>query len=223
MNVVHILSTDKACTSYTPFDHGKAVFKFSHLAESSTHHLFEGPIWVFVEWVLDELSGLDMVRRLRADPRTSRAHITMVLERDDDDDRRRSLRAGADDYAVGPLDRSAMLDRVLARIDSRPVPSTHQVIERGPLMIDIDAWRVNWEGQDVELTPHEFRLLRFFAENANRAMSREEIIAALGRDPAQFDARNVDAWVRGLRSVFKRADIALPLRTVRAIGYVFDG
>lgn len=223
MSVVHILTTDKTCKSYLPFDHGKAIFRFSHLAPSSKQILLEGPIWIFVDWVLEDLSGLDMIRRLRADSRTSRAHITMVLEADDESDKRRSLRAGADDYVIGPIDRTAILDRVLARINSRPVPFAHQVIERGPLVIDIDGWRATWAGQEIDLTPHEFRLLRYFAENSNRAMSREEIIEALGRDPAQFDARNVDAWVRGLRAVFRKSGLSLPLRTVRAVGYVFDG
>ncbi|WP_394730477.1 response regulator transcription factor [Altererythrobacter sp. GH1-8] len=222
MNVVHILSTDVSIKAFPPFLHGKAEFRFSHLSLAATPTLFEGPVWIFVDWVLPEISGLDMIRRLRNDPRTSSAHITMVLEQCDDDDKRRALRAGADDYLVGPAHRKQILDRVLSLMSERDVPLTHQVLERGPLLMDIDAWRTTWDGKSVQLTPHEFRLLRFFVENPNRALSRSEVIEALGRDSASFDGRNVDAWVRRLRAVFERSDINLPLRTVRSVGYVYD-
>ncbi len=222
MNVVHILSTDISSKTFAPFMHGKVEFRFNHLSPSAPPTLFEGPIWIFVDWVLPELSGLDMIRRLRNDPRISSAHITMVLEQCDDDDKRRALRAGADDYLIGPMNRKKILDRVLSLMSERDVPLSHRVLERGPLLMDIDAWRTSWEGRTVELTPHEFRLLRFFAENPNRALSRSEVIEALGRDPTSFDGRNVDAWVRRLRVVFDRSGINLPLRTVRSVGYVFD-
>ena len=71
-------------------------------------------MWAFVDWVMPELAGLELCRRLRADSRTADAHVTMVLEEDDAEDRRRALRAGADDYVIGPLTRTAVLDRVLA-------------------------------------------------------------------------------------------------------------
>ncbi len=222
MNVVHILSTDISSKEFAPFLHGKVEFRFSHLSSQAPATLLDGPVWIFVDWVLPDLSGMDMVRRLRNDPRTSSAHITMVLEQCDEGDKRRALRVGADDYLIGPIDRTKILDRVLALMSERDVPLTHHVIERGPLMLDIDAWRASWGRTNVELTPHEFRLLRFFAENPNRALERSEVIEALGRDPSSFEGRNVDAWVRRLRAVFAKAGVDLPLRTVRSVGYVFD-
>lgn len=222
MNTVHLLSTNIACKEYAPFQHGKIDFRFQFLEASFVPTVLDGPVWIFVDWVLADLSGLDMVRRLRADVRTANAHITMVLEQCDDEDKRRALRAGADDYVIGPVDRTILLDRVLALMGERDIPYSHQVVQRGPLVLDIDAWRASWAGQIVELTPHEFRLLRFFAENPNRALKRSEVIAALGRDTATFDGRNVDAWVGRLRAVFSRAGVNLPLRTVRSVGYVYD-
>src|SRR5258708_34000804 len=63
----------------------------------------EGRIWSFVDWLLPEISGLEMCRRLRAAPATAHSHITMVLDEDDSEARPRALRAGADDYLVGSL------------------------------------------------------------------------------------------------------------------------
>ena len=67
-------------------------------------HLADGPLYCFVDWLLPEESGLEMVRRLREAAATRHGHITMVLEVADPEDKRRALRAGADDYLLGPLD-----------------------------------------------------------------------------------------------------------------------
>src|SRR3546814_20615827 len=80
---------------------------------------------------MDDLAGLEMCRRLRADPRTAQAHVTMVLESDDEDDRRRALRAGADDYVVGKLDRTRILARVLAVLSDGPDVQAAHIIELG--------------------------------------------------------------------------------------------
>lgn len=222
MNIVHILSTDISSKELPSFTHGKVEFRFGYLSSALRLAVFDGPVWIFVDWVLPEMSGLDMIRRLRNEPQTKSAHITMVLEQCDDDHKRRALQAGAEDYLVGPVDRTKMLDRVLALMSDRNVPLTHQVVERGPLFMDVDAWRTRWDGKNIALTPHQFRLLRFFAENPNRALQRSEIIEALGRDPSEFDGRNVDGSVRRLRAVFANEGVTLPLRTVRAVGYVYD-
>src|SRR5690606_9691391 len=113
MNRVTILTTNADAARFEPLVHGDTEFAFDLLTAEGPRRLVEGTVWAFVDWVMDDLSGLEMCRRLRADPRTRGAHVTIVLEADDGEDRRRALRAGADDYAIGPLDRRAMLDRVL--------------------------------------------------------------------------------------------------------------
>ena len=72
----------------------------------------EGRTWCFVDWLLPDLSGLEMCRRLRDSPATAHSHITMILDDDDTDARRRALRAGADDYVLAPLTADLLLDRL---------------------------------------------------------------------------------------------------------------
>src|SRR5690606_26418744 len=131
MNRVSILTTNADAARFEDFVHGETVFTFDLLTAEGPRKLVEGPAWAFVEWVMDDLSGLELCRRLRADPRLREAHVTIVLEADDSDDRRRALKAGADDYAVGPLDRQAMLDRVLALHSSDRQRGAAQVLEIG--------------------------------------------------------------------------------------------
>ena len=222
MDVVNIFLTGELGESLEDFVHDQRRFTFDRLGADGPRRLVEGPMWAFVDWVMDDLAGLEMCRRLRADPRTAEAHVTMVLEEDDPEDRRRALRAGADDYVVGPLTRTAVLDRVLA-LQSRGVErrATRRVVA-GPLSIDMVALQARWNGEPIPLRPNEFRLLRFFAENPNRVLTREDLISGLGKREAPIDERTVDVWVGRLRRAIKSAGGGNPLRTVRSMGYVFD-
>ncbi len=222
MDQVYIYLTDPYAEAMEPFAHDEMRFVFERLEASGPRRLLDGPIWAFVDWVMDDLSGLEMCRRLRADERTRDAHVTMVLERDDIEDRRRALSAGADDYMVGPLDRNAVLDRVLAvQARSRHRHAT-QLLQAGDLAIDLMALQARWGQTPVTLRPNEFRLLRFFAENPNRVLTRHELSEGLGTLEPPIDERTVDVWIGRLRRALKAAGAGNPLRTVRSLGYVLD-
>lgn len=222
MDVVHIFLTNGLADGLDDFVHDSRRFTFDQLDADGPRRLVEGPMWAFIDWVMPDLAGLEMCRRLRADPRTSEAHVTMVLEQDDLDDRRRALKAGADDYIVGPLSRTMVLDRVLALQSRRSDPASARQIAQGALVINLAALQARWADQPIALRPNEFRLLRFFAENPNRVLSRADLIAGLGKDAAPIDERTVDVWIGRLRRALKTAGAGNPLRTVRSMGYVFD-
>ncbi len=222
MDVVNIFLTGELGESLDDFVHDQRRFTFDKLGAEGPRRLVEGPMWAFVDWVMADLAGLEMCRRLRADPRTADAHVTMVLEADDAEDRRRALRAGADDYVIGPLTRTAVLDRVLA-LQSRGLERhAMQRVEMGALTIDMAALQARWAGEPITLRPNEFRLLRFLAENPNRVLTREDLISGLGKREPPIDERTVDVWIGRLRRAIKAAGGGNPLRTVRSLGYVFD-
>lgn len=222
MDVINIFLTNELGETLEDFVHGGSRFTFDRIDKDGPKRLVDGPMWVFVDWVMDDLAGLEMCRRLRADPRTSDGHVTMVLEQDDVEDRRRALRAGADDYIVGPLKRNAVLDRVLALQTRHGERHATQRMELGELSIDMAALQARWNGEPIMLRPNEFRLLRFFAENPNRVLSREDLINGLGKREPPIDERTVDVWIGRLRRAIKAAGGGNPLRTVRSMGYVFD-
>jgi two-component system phosphate regulon response regulator PhoB len=222
MDVVNIFLTSELGESLDDFVHDDRRFTFDKLGPDGPRRLVEGPMWAFVDWVMPTISGLEMCRRLRADPRTADAHVTMVLEEDDAEDRRRALRAGADDYLVGPLSRTAVLDRVLALQSRGAERHATRRFEAGALTIDMAALQARWAGEPIVLRPNEFRLLRFFAENPNRVLTREDLISGLGKREPAIDERTVDVWIGRLRRAIKAAGGGNPLRTVRSLGYVFD-
>jgi two-component system phosphate regulon response regulator PhoB len=222
MDVINIFLTGELGESLDDFVHDQHRFTFDRLGPDGPRRLVEGPMWAFVDWVMDDLAGLEMCRRLRADPRTADAHVTMVLEEDDPEDRRRALRAGADDYVIGPLTRTAVLDRVLALQSRGAERHATRRFEAGALSIDMAALQARWNGEPIMLRPNEFRLLRFFAENPNRVLTRDDLISGLGKREPPIDERTVDVWIGRLRRAIKAAGGGNPLRTVRSIGYVFD-
>lgn len=222
MKRVSIFSTSEVAAAYDDFANGETVYRFQLLRPDRPQGLSEGPAWAFVDWVMDELSGLEMIRRLRADPRTQDMHITMVLEYDDPEDRRRALKAGADDYAIGPLNRQAMLDRVLALSARETTRSPERIIQLGELQINVAGERARWQDRPITLRPNEFRLLRFMAENPNRVLTRQELVDALGKAGDPDYLRTVDVWIKRLRFGLRSAEADHMLRTVHGKGYVLD-
>ncbi len=185
-------------------------------------HRHEGRTWCFVDWLLPDLSGLEMCRRLRDAPATAHSHITMILDEDDTEARRRALRAGADDYVLAPLTADLLLDRLEhyrgTVSNGPPLPR----LAHGDLTLDLAAHQARWHGRPVPLRPNEFRLLAHFVEHPDQVLSRTGLIAMLGKDSDAIDERTVDVWVGRLRRSLKAHGVPDPLRTVRSLGYVLD-
>ena len=214
---------------FQPLEGGTAKFvsdtfeiDFQVTGDLATVPLADGALWAFVDWILPDFSGLEACRRLRCDPRTAQAHVTMALEEDSPDDRRRALRAGADDYLIGPLNRTVILDRILSASGHETEFVAREIIKLGDLTVENTAFRALWQDKPIPLMPNEFRLLRYFVEHPGRVFSRTQLIAALGKQAPAIDERTVDVWVGRLRAALRNAGAGDQLRTVRSLGYVLD-
>lgn len=184
---------------------------------------FEGRVWCFVDWLLPDTSGLEMCRRLRDQPATAHSHITMVLEEDDSEARRRALRAGADDYMIGPLTAEVLVERLQRYRASGIGGKPSARLTHGDLALDLAAHQVRWRGKPIPLRPNEFRLFVHFVEHPDQVFSRTALIAMLGKECQAIDERTVDVWVGRLRRALRAHGVPDPLRTVRSMGYVLDG
>jgi two-component system, OmpR family, phosphate regulon response regulator PhoB len=222
MSIIHVLLTGDLVGGTRPFELEHLLVQFDRLSGTPADQLFDGAIWAFVDWVPSELSGLEMCRRLRSDIRTSEAHITIVLEDDDVELRRRALRAGADDYIVGPLDRRQVLDRILATQLGTAPGAGAKKITLGELALDVEAMLLRYQGRPVPLMPNELRLMRFFMERPGQVFTRDRIIRGLGKQEPAIDERTVDVWIGRLRRALRAAGAGDLLRTVRRVGYVLD-
>lgn len=182
-----------------------------------------GRLWCFVEWLTAETSGLEVVRRLREAEPTRAAHITMVLDAGDSEERRRALKAGADDYMNGPLSPQNLIDRIAHYEASAPQqPAPRPRLSNGEVAVDLAAHQLRWRGTPIALRPNEFRLLAHFMQNRDQVFSRTALIEQLGKQDGEIDERTVDVWVGRLRRALIAAGAPDPLRTVRSLGYVMD-
>lgn len=186
----------------------------------------DGPVWIALDWTLEGEnggeSGLERCRALRADPRYARAHIVMLLAENSLDDARAALAAGANDAMLAPLDPDKLREQMERLLPLQAQTSTGSRLQYGPLLVDCDAIQARWNGTLLSLPLNEFRLLYFLGCNANRVLSRSELIAGLGKDDQPLDERTVDVWVARLRRALKSAGAESVIRTVRPLGYVLD-
>lgn len=221
MNSVDVLITKELAGGAEPFWHGDLTIKFHRWEGASELPLTEGMLWAFVDWDLPRVSGIELCRRLRCEPLTSHAHITMVLP-DDPLVKRQAIRGGADDYIIGPVDRRMLLDRVLAANILNSAAALPRTIELADLTVDLTAFQARWKNHPIALRPNEFRLLRYLVDHPGRVFTRSQLIAALGKQDPPIDERTVDVWIGRLRRALRAAGATNQLRTVRHLGYVLD-
>jgi two-component system, OmpR family, phosphate regulon response regulator PhoB len=183
----------------------------------------EKPDLVILDWMIENLSGIEVCRRLRRSPTTANLPIVMLTARAEEADRVRGLETGADDYLTKPFSPRELIARVRAVLRRlRPALSGGSLDYAG-ISMDTAAHKVLRDGQPIQLGPTEFRLLRHFLEHPGRVFSREQLLDAVwGRD-VYVEQRTVDVHIRRLRKAIN-ADDSLPdvIRTVRSAGYALD-
>lgn len=223
MRKINILVTGDIPGGLDPFQHDGIECRFHQYDATGRTPFIEGAIWAFLDWESPRTDAIEACRQIRCAPETSSARIVMVLREKDDSVYRRALLAGADDYMIGPADRNKLLDRILMRLPDQQDLTLSNLTVLGDLRIDLAAFRATWSGKPIPLTPTELKLLRFFARNPDRVFTRTQLIAALGKQEPPIDERTVDVWIGRVRKGLRKVGAGSRLRTVRALGYVFDG
>jgi two-component system, OmpR family, phosphate regulon response regulator PhoB len=186
----------------------------------------EKPDLVILDWMIANLSGIEVCRRLRRAPATANIPIVMLTARAEEADRIRGLETGADDYVTKPFSPRELVARLRALLRRlRPALSGGN-LEHAGIVMDTAAHRVVRDGRTIQLGPTEFRLLRHFLEHPSRVFSREQLLDAVwGRD-VYVEQRTVDVHIRRLRKAVNTTDTGeeLPdiIRTVRSAGYSLD-
>jgi two-component system, OmpR family, phosphate regulon response regulator PhoB len=181
----------------------------------------ERPDLVLLDWMLPNVSGIEICRRLRARPDTKAVPIVMLTARGEEGDRIRGLSTGADDYVVKPFSLPELMARVKAILRRTSPSRLSDQINAGDIELDRVGHRVTRGTREVRLGPTEFRLLEFLMESPGRVLSRAQLLDGVwGRD-AFVDERTVDVHIGRLRKALIRGRERDPVRTVRGAGYVF--
>ncbi len=180
----------------------------------------EEPALVVLDLMLPGLSGYDVLERLRAEPNTRDVPVLMLTARREEEDRIRGLSLGADDYQTKPFSPQELVLRVAAilrRTKLSVTAGTADALVIGPLRIDRAGHRVTTDGQEVELTPTEYKLLLTLAERRGRVQGRSHLLETVWEAAPDIQTRTVDMHVQRLRTKLGAAGALI--ETVRGFGY----
>lgn len=179
------------------------------------------PDLVMLDWMLPDVTGLTLLRRLRADPRTRDIPIIMLTSRERECDKVTGLEVGADDYLTKPFSPLELVSRVKAVMRRRVPQLTDDIVELSGIRIDPGSQRITAAGRDIDLGPIEFRMLHFFMTHANRVFSRTQLLNEVWGDHVFIEERTVDVHIRGLRRALSLSGHEHLIETVRGTGYCF--
>lgn len=180
------------------------------------------PDLIILDWMLPEVPGIEVCRRLRARAETKHVPIIMLTARGEEQDRIRGLNIGADDYILKPFSIAEVIARVHALL-RRTVPGNNgDLIVYEDLSMDAERHRVTRAGQPLQLSPTEYRLLTILIDKPSKVWTREQLLDRVwGRDVFVED-RTVDVHIGRLRSVLNKHGGKDLIRTVRGTGYSLD-
>ena len=179
----------------------------------------EMPDIIVLDWMMPNLSGIEVCRRLKMKHETRAIPVIMLSARSEEVDRVRGLETGADDYVIKPYSVLELMARVRSQL-RRVRPSTvGQRLEFDDIVLDAESHKVSRAGDELKLGPTEFRLLSTFMEKPGRVWSREQLLDRVwGRD-IYVDTRTVDVHIGRLRKALTQYGGDDPVRTVRGAGY----
>ncbi|WP_083098587.1 phosphate regulon transcriptional regulator PhoB [Pseudophaeobacter leonis] len=177
------------------------------------------PDIIVLDWMMPNLSGIEVCRRLKTRTETRNIPIIMLSARSEEVDKVLGLETGADDYVVKPYSVIELMARVRTQL-RRVRPSTVGVrLEFDDIVLDAETHKVSRSENALKLGPTEFRLLSTFMEKPGRVWSREQLLDRVwGRD-IYVDTRTVDVHIGRLRKALTQFGGADPVRTVRGAGY----
>ncbi|MGH9449084.1 MAG: response regulator [Terriglobia bacterium] len=183
-----------------------------------------GPVdLALIDIMLPDLDGLEVCKRLRADPQLKRLPVIFLTAKGEEFDRVLGLELGADDYVVKPFSPRELVARIRAVLRRQERPQDDpQVIEARDVRLDARTQEVLVRGQSVGLSALEFRLLHFLASHPRRIFTRESLLDEVwGRDHF-VTPRTVDVHIRRLREKIEtEPERPQLLQTVRGSGYRF--
>ena len=219
-----IVEDEQAIREMTAFHLSRAgyeVFEAQDCREARALLADNRPDLALIDWMLPDMSGLELTRTLKRDKEFEDLAIIMLTARADERDKVSGLEGGADDYITKPFSPRELVARIKAVL-RRAVNSTDAVVSAGVLELDAAGHRVLSSGQEIKLGPTEYRLLHFLVTHAERVYSRTQLLDRVWGANVYVEERTVDVHIRRLRKALAGASADDYIQTVRGAGYRFS-
>ena len=180
------------------------------------------PDLILLDWMLPDMSGLELARQLRRDSNTRDIPIIMLTARAEEADKVTALEGGADDYVTKPFSARELIARIQAVLRrSAPAGAEERVVVDG-LTLDQAGHRVLVSDRTISLGPTEYRLLAFLMTHPDRVYSRGQLLDRVWGGNVYVEERTVDVHVRRLRKALEMSGHDRLVQTVRGAGYRFS-
>lgn len=182
------------------------------------------PDLVVLDRMLPGLSGDEILHRLKTEPGTTSIPVLVLTAKREQEDRIKGFELGADDYLTKPFSPRELVLRVqaiLRRVHEAGVTAGGRILKAGPIRVDLGSHQATLDGEELNLTPTEFRLLQALLERRGRTQSRKQLLEkAWDVEPGaseRIQTRTVDMHVRRLRA--KLGETGDWIETIRGFGY----
>ena len=181
----------------------------------------EQPDLALIDWMLPDMSGLELTRMLKRDAQNDDLAIIMLTARANEQDKITGLEGGADDYITKPFSPRELVARIQAVL-RRANADGGDKVAAGVLEIDIAGHRVSADSVEIRLGPTEYRLLKFLMTHPDRVYSRAQLLDRVWGANVYVEERTVDVHVRRLRKALAEHAADNYIQTVRGSGYRFS-
>ena len=179
------------------------------------------PNLVILDLMLPGVSGLDVCRELRSNDNNDGIGIVMLTAKSEEIDRIVGFELGADDYVTKPFSVRELILRVKVLLKKRTDDGANeQILEFGPILMNLDAHDVSIDGKIVNLTALEFKLLKHLLKRKGRVQTRDQLLGDVWGYSSEVTTRTVDTHIKRLRE--KLGEPGDLIQTIRGVGYRFN-
>ena len=201
---------------------GYSVLTAASIAEAEQLIYSNNLSLILLDLMLPDGSGLDLCKKMKSDPNVQNLPIIILTAKDDEVDKVVGFELGADDYVTKPFSVRELILRIKAVLKRGDNKKDIVEIDRqfGDLKIDIDSHEVYVDGDLVNLTALEFKLLIQLVDRRGRVQSREQLLADVWGYSAEVTTRTVDTHIKRLRE--KLGTMGKYVQTIRGVGYKFS-
>lgn len=221
---VLIVEDEKPIRDMVAFHLSRAGYEVLEAADCRTARALlvdERPDIALVDWMLPDMSGLELTRNLKRDDEHEDLSIIMLTARADEHDKVSGLDSGADDYITKPFAPRELIARIQAVL-RRSQNGSDDLLTMGMLRLDSLGHRVSSDGSEVKLGPTEYRLLEFLMTHPDRVYSRAQLLDRVWGANVYVEERTVDVHVRRLRKALSDTQADRYIQTIRGSGYRFS-
>ena len=180
------------------------------------------PDLMLVDWMLPDMSGLELTRALKRDRETRELPIILLTARSEEGDKVAGLEGGADDYIPKPFSPRELLARIHAVLRRSTPNASDERIQVEGLALDQASHRVLIGDETIGLGPTEYRMLEFFMTHPERVYSRDQLLDRIWGGNVYVEERTIDVHIRRLRKALEEFGYDRFIQTVRGSGYRFS-